>query len=139
MSDAGVTEALDNYVDTFILVADDCPVTTSAVPKPRGTKPTIPVLQYELLSQHPYTYTQQDVIYEVHRRHKGSDALSRDELLSTPQPCLRASPLAKKYGWGLHFDAEGRMALVAVESDDYRRFSGPGGPTPLKALRSSRA
>jgi hypothetical protein len=30
--------------------------------------------------------------------------------------------LPKKYGWGLHFDAEGRIALVAVESDYYKAF-----------------
>ncbi len=31
--------------------------------------------------------------------------------------------LAKTYGWGLHFNAEGRVALVPVESADYRRLA----------------
>jgi hypothetical protein len=39
---------------------------------------------------------------------------------------MRASMLPKKYGWGVHSDAEGRLALVAVGSDSYRRLQEAG-------------
>jgi hypothetical protein len=48
--------------------------------------------------------------------------------------------LPKKYGWGLHFDAEGRSALVAMESEAHRAFGeGKGVGTVLTALRNKRA
>ncbi len=43
-------------------------------------------------------------------------------------------------GWGLHFDAEGRIALVAVQSAEYRAFvEGKGVGTVLTAMRNKRA
>jgi hypothetical protein len=32
------------------------------------------------------------------------------------------STLAKRYGWGIHNNAEGKVALIAVESGDYKRL-----------------
>jgi hypothetical protein len=45
-----------------------------------------------------------------------------------------------KYGWALHFDAEGRIALVPVASDEYTAFvAGEGVATVLTAMRNQRA
>ncbi|WP_309237962.1 DUF6157 family protein [Streptomyces albidus (ex Kaewkla and Franco 2022)] len=64
----------------------------------------------------------------------------RRAFLSKPRPCLRASPLPKKYGFGLHFDDEGRVALCPVESEEYMRLvEGAGGATVVRAMRSARA
>ena len=52
--------------------------------------------------------------------------------------CMRSSPLPKTYGWGLHFDAAGRVALVSLESPDYERLSRDPGLTQTRALRSRR-
>lgn len=30
--------------------------------------------------------------------------------------------LPKKYGWGIHFNSEGKMALVPMESAEYQHF-----------------
>jgi hypothetical protein len=47
--------------------------------------------------------------------------------------------LPKKYGWGLHFDALGRIGLCPVDSEAYRAFVGPGGVgRVVTALRSRR-
>jgi hypothetical protein len=135
-----------NYIDTFIQVAKDCPVTSGVVPTMRGKKKQAHLIQYELISQNPYLYTQEDVLWETHVRHK--ELLEsqvtpdqRRQFLSKPQPCLRASALPKKYGWGFHFDREGRVALYAMESEEYRRFIEPDadGPGLLPAMRSRRA
>ena len=63
----------------------------------------------------------------------------RSDFFAKGQPCLRASPLTKSHGWGVHFDAEGRAALVAMESDEYRRCQQDGDLTQLKAMRTKRA
>lgn len=138
-----------HYYETLIAVADDCPVTTSTVPQPRGAKPTVAVIQYELLVGDPYRYTQEDVLFESWLarqdgpRDGSGEALAalRAAFLAKPQACLRASPLPKKYGWGLRFDGEGRVALCRMESDEYRRIvTGQGDQvTVLKAMRSRRA
>lgn len=134
-----------NYVDTFIVTAEDSPTSTSVVPTPRGEKKTVAVIQYELLSGHPYKYTQEDVLFETFLRQKGISAKElktsgkkmREEFFAKDQPCLRTSPLARTYGWGFHFDPKGKVALYAQESPEYKKLS-KGASKVLKALRSSR-
>lgn len=135
--------------DTFVLVAPDCPATRAVVPTPRGSRPTVAVIQHELLTARPYTLTLEDLILATHVLRAGlsesesasrADAI-RAELFSKPHPCMRASPLPKTYGWGVHHDAAGRMALHAVESAEYRRFASGAvsGVDLVAALRSKRA
>lgn len=136
-----------NYYGTFIAVAEDCPVTSSVVPSTRAGKKTVAVLQYEMLTERPRQLTQEDVLFESwFLRRPGADELSeserdllRDEFFSKAQPCLRASPLPKKYGFGLHFDGRGLVRLCPVESEEYGHLlAGAEGVTVLKAMRSAR-
>jgi hypothetical protein len=138
-----------NYYETLIAVADDCPVSSSEVPVPRGGKATAAVVQYTMLSTDPYRHTQEDVLFESWlARQEGTAEKTPDEVerlrhefFAKPQPCLRSSPLPKKYGWGLRFDRQGRVALLPRESAEYSKIiAGEAGPVKiLKALRSSRA
>jgi uncharacterized protein DUF6157 len=88
-------------------------------------------------------YTQEDVLFETHAEHKGIPQADRpgerERFLAKDQPCLRSSPLGKRYGWGIHSDAEGRVALYAVESEAYQRLASDEGIKHLKAFRSKRA
>jgi hypothetical protein len=59
--------------------------------------------------------------------------------LSKGHPHLRVSPLAKRYGWGIHNNADGKIALIAVESPAYKQHLHDPGTTKIKAFRSSRA
>lgn len=136
------------YADTFIIVAADCPAERGVVPVGKGDHKPIHVLQYELLAGRPYHYTHADLLFEVHVRHKAIPAGEiksrgreiRAELLSRPHPCLRASPLPKKFGWGVHYDGRGRIALHAMDSPDYTRFAaGEGVAQVVSAMRTSRA
>jgi hypothetical protein len=135
--------------DTFVLVAPDCPGRTSVVPAVKeGAKPPVHAIQYELLADHPYRYTLEELIYEVHTRHKGippeelanSGTRIWDELFQKNHPCMRASMLPKKYGWGVHYDHDGKLALYGMESEEYRRFAQTAeGPLQLVyAMRSKR-
>ncbi|MEV4298147.1 DUF6157 family protein [Microbispora rosea] len=142
-----------NYYSTLIAVADDCPVTAAEVPGGRGGRPTVAVLQYELISGAPYGLTQEDVLFETWLRRQDLPAdlpaerraELRKEFFSRSQACLRASPLPKKHGWGLLFDQDGRIALCPMESEEYRRLvdgaqaGRDGGVRVLKALRSRRS
>jgi hypothetical protein len=140
---------MDPTKDTFVLVAPDCPVTAAVVPATKGANPTVAVHQYELLTARPYALTLEDLIYEVHVRRKGlsraeakaQGAAIRAELFAKPHACMRASPLPKRYGWGVHYDGRGRLAIYAMESEEYRRFAtkSVAGIEVVAALRSKRA
>lgn len=64
--------------------------------------------------------------------------LAREEFFGKGQPCFRSSTLVKRYGWGVHSDATGRVALVAMESDEYRRLAADPALRHLRGMRSSR-
>ncbi|MVP01887.1 DUF6157 family protein [Paenibacillus lutrae] len=138
-----------NYYQTFITVAPDSTILESMIPPSKKDGKTKALIEYELLIHHPYTFTQEEMIYEVHIRHKeipeeifkqrGTEI--RDELFQKSHACMRASMLAKKYGWGIHFDDAGKIALYPVESPEYQRFlaNESGRVKVLAAMRSSRA
>lgn len=134
-----------NYYNTFITIAPDCTAERGIVPPDKKAGKTKPGLEYELLAGSPYTYTQEDILFEVHARHKeipdSELEKAREAFYSKPTACFRASMLPKKYGWGVHFDEAGRMALVPMESPEYRRFveGQVAGVKLLAAMRSSRA
>ncbi|HEV2089256.1 MAG TPA: DUF6157 family protein [Cryptosporangiaceae bacterium] len=136
-----------NYYQTLIAVAEDCPVTSSVVPVPRGGKRTVAVEQYELLAEQPGRLTQEDVLFMTWLRRQAAAeppdeptvASLRERFFSQEQPCLRASPLPKKYGFGLLFDRQGLVSLCPVESPEYGRIiEDPGEVKILKAMRSAR-
>ncbi|WP_336251149.1 DUF6157 family protein, partial [Stomatohabitans albus] len=119
-----------NYYDTLIALADDCPTQTSVVPAERGGKPTIATLQYQMLADNPpFTFTQKDVLFETWITRQGIPDLTdekrealREDFFAKPQACLRSSPLPKRFGWGLLFDKQGRVALCPAESDVYTQM-----------------
>jgi Family of unknown function (DUF6157) len=139
-----------NYFETLIAVADDCPVASGMEPPSGFGERTVAQLQFELLAAHPHELTQEDVLFEtwLWEHEELPDDLPeadrerlRQDFFSRPQACLRSSPLPKRYGWGLLFDAEGRVALCAMESEEYRRMASraDGEVRVLRALRSGKA
>lgn len=132
-----------NYYDTLIKVAEDCPVGIAEMPPIKEGKTTVANIQFDMISSHPYRYTSDDVIFDAYAIRKDIPPEERDaereRFFSKGQPCLRSSPLAKRYGWGVHSDADGRIALFAVESDEYRQLASDDNLTQLKAMRSKRA
>jgi hypothetical protein len=132
-----------NYYETLIEVADDCPALEGQVPQARGGKKTKAVVEYELLAKHPYTYSEEDIAFEVyavlHAIPKASRPREREKFLRKGHPHLRVSALAKRYGWGMHNDAEGKVALIAVQSPEYKRLLKDRRTTKVKAFRSAHA
>lgn len=96
--------------DTFIQVAADCPVGAATVPTSTRVPTPAHLIEYELLAQHPYRFTQAELVFEVHVRRLGLNKAAiaergdeiRAELFARPRAGMRASVLPKKYGWGVH-------------------------------------
>lgn len=134
------------YTDTFIVVATDSRAVNAEIPAPRGEQPTVPALEHKLLSEHPYKFTHENLILEVHRlrlrlneaEFRNHESELRAELFAKPRACMRASSLPKRYGWGIHFDAHSHMAIYPLESVEYAKLSEDEGVTQVSAMRSSK-
>ncbi|MBP9115702.1 MAG: hypothetical protein KBF89_05090 [Acidimicrobiia bacterium] len=122
-----------NYFDTFIEVAQDCPAEIGQEPPVKDPK-TVAQITYEMLIDNDYKYTSDDVLYNVGGKRKG---ISRKDFFSKGQACFRASPLTKRYGWGVHSDSEGKIAIYPVESKEYKKLAGDENLTHLRAMRSN--
>lgn len=130
-----------SYKNTFILISEDSPVTSAVIPKPKNEKPTIAYIEYDLMYNNPYKYTQEDVqfkTYLVKNQIKSNQLEMREQFFTTSKACFRASALVKKYGWGIHYDEEGKVAIYDANSDKYKEFLQLEGITVLKGMRSKR-
>lgn len=132
-----------NYYNAFISIAEDCPETEGQAPPQKEGDPSIATLQFEMLKNAPYVHTSDDVLFSVHAARKGvaEDKMEgeRAAFFSKGQACLRASPLTKRWGWGVHSDAEGRVAIYAAGSPEYKKLTEDPALKQWKAMRSKRA
>lgn len=131
-----------NYFKTFIPVADDCPVSAAEIPPDKGGAKTVAGWQFDIIRNNPYQFTSDEVLFKVHAIRNNiaakDIAKEREKFFSRGQACLRSSPLTRRYGWGIHCNEEGKVALYAMESADYRQFSSDKKLKQQKALRSKR-
>jgi hypothetical protein len=129
-----------NYHNAFITVSADCPATAGVEP---ANGNSVAGLQYALLRGEPYSFTSDDLLFEVFARRNGIDdhkrEIARAAFFSKPQACLRASPLAKQYGWGLHHDERGRVAVYGVETDAYRKLAARDDLKLVPGMRNRRS
>lgn len=131
-----------NYTNTFIEVAEDCPATTGMVPPLKENNLTAANIQFEMISQYPYQYNSDDVLFQVFANKndlsESQYKTARAQFFSKGQPCFRASPLTKRYGWGVHNDSNGKMALYAVGSPEYEKLANDPKLQVVKAMKSKR-
>ncbi len=125
--------------------AEDCPVDRGTVPPGE----TIAARTFRLIAAHPYRHTSGDIIFTVWADRAAIPEAVRPDarraFYATGRACLRASDLGRRYGWGIHADSAGRLALVGMETEAYaeflagRRSGGSGAPVRVvKAMRRSR-
>ena len=137
-----------NYFETFIAVAPDSDAAVGVEPPAKAT-PTIAGRTWQLIYENPYRFTSDDVLFTVYADREGLPEAERvairEEFFAKSRACLRASDLGTKYGWGVHADDQGRVALYGVDSAEYDSFasgqrrSADGHPVKiLKAMRSRR-
>ncbi|WP_204356604.1 DUF6157 family protein [Arcticibacterium luteifluviistationis] len=132
-----------NYFNTFIEIAEDCPTAVSEIPPLKGNKKSVANLQFEMIYDNPYKYTSDEVLYAIHAQRKeipeGEFEEQREVFFSKGQACFRASPLTKRYAWGLHSDENGKIALYEKGSKEYQDFVKDDSVIKKKAMRSKRA
>lgn len=131
-----------NYANTFIEVAEDSTASGSEVPPVKGDKKTIANMQFELISRHPYQFTSDEILFKIFAEKKDLSESeldkARKEFFSKGQACLRASPLPKKYGWGIHHDNEGKVAMYGLETENYEKLKNDKTIRTVKAMRSAK-
>lgn len=132
------------YTDTLITLAPDCPIDESELPIAKKKKPAH-LHEYELLTAKPYTYNHKEFVFEIYLLKKDLAGLSDDErqavwdtLHSKGQPCMRASALCKRYGFGAHYNSEGKIAIYPVESEKYQELLADSAVEKRPAMRSKR-
>lgn len=131
-----------NYENTFVEVADDCPASSGEVPPMKGDGKTIAGIQYDMISKNPYKFTSDDVLFQVFAERKDLTASeleeARKQFFSKGQACMRASPLTKRYGWGVHNNEEGKIAIYGCDTPEYKQFVKDEEMKTVKAMKSSR-
>ncbi len=131
-----------NYFNTFIVIADDCPISKGDMPPIKGDAKTVANLQFDLVYNNPYKYTSDDVLFQVYANRneitKRDYKAERELYYSKGQPCFRASPLTKRYGWGVHYDKDGKIAIYGSETKEYKAFEKDKTLKVIKAMKSSK-
>jgi len=131
-----------NYRNAFIAVATDSTTKEALIPVAKNNKKTIAQLQFDKLIEHPYQYTADDVLFAVYAERnnisKADMEAERAAFFSKGQPCFRASPLGKQYGWGVHSNEEGKIAIYPVESEEYKKLAADKELQQVKAMRKKR-
>ncbi|MBK6564063.1 MAG: hypothetical protein IPL63_09530 [Saprospiraceae bacterium] len=131
-----------NYKDTFIQIADDCPTTKGEAPPTKLDAKTVANIQFEMVKKNPYKFTSDDIFFQVFAQRNDLTISqykeAREQFFSKGQPCFRASPLTKRYGWGVHNDKDGKMAIFGAESPDYKKLSNDKSLKVIKAMKSSK-
>ena len=131
-----------NYQNGFIEIADDCPVGFGQVPPTKGDKKSIANYQFEMVKENPYKYDSDEVLFTVFAIRKEINETEweaeRQQFFSKGQPCFRASPLTQRYGWGVHCDEHGKMAIYGAETPAYQKFLADQSIKKIKAMKSKR-
>lgn len=131
-----------NYTNGFIEIADDCPVKAGEMPPVKGDTKTVANLQFDMIYDNPYKYTSDDVLFAVYAQRNGIAKselkAARETFFSKGQPCLRASPLTKRYGWGIHSDKDGKIAMYGAETPEYKKLQNDKTLQVVKAMKTSR-
>ena len=130
-----------NYFDTFIEVAEDTKAESGTKP-PSKSKKTVAEMQYEMIAKNPYKYSSDDVFFQVFASRKdlakSEYKQAREQFFSKGQPCFRASPLTKTYGFGIYSDNNGKIALFGLETEEYQQFLADTEIKKVKAMKSRR-
>ncbi len=131
-----------NYVNTFIVIAEDCSATKGEIPAEKKGQKTLVGLAFEMISKNPYRYNSDDVLFSIFAQRND---LTKDELeearmhfFSKGQACFRTSALGKRYGWGIHYNKKGRIALYGCETENYHNYLEQSNIIILKAMRSKK-
>ncbi|SIR87139.1 hypothetical protein SAMN05878482_106308 [Peribacillus simplex] len=131
-----------SYKNTLITISEDSKVTSAKVPVIKNDKPTIAYIEHDLINNNPYKFTQDDVQFKTYlirnQIEEESAAELREQFFSKSKACFRTSPLVKNYGWGIHYNNQGKIAIYDAKSEMYNQLLNQVDITKLKGMRSKR-
>ncbi len=131
-----------NYYNTLILVSEDTKATEATIPPVKDGKITIANLHFNMIYEAAYQHSSDDVIFAAFAQKQALDKTSlkaeREQFFSKGQACMRTSALAKNYGWGIHHNAEGKIALLAMESQAYYDLEKDENIVKIKAMKRAK-
>lgn len=131
-----------NYENTFITISDDSPAVSGEIPPVKADAKTVANIQFGMINQNPYKFTSDDVLFHVFAKRndltKSELEEARKQFFSKGQPCLRTSPLTKRYGWGIHHNEEGKIAMYSFGTDEYEKFLNDKDVKVVKAMKSGK-
>ena len=122
------------YTNMLVTVAPDS-TANEAVEPPllKNGKATEARAIWEILLREPYKWLWSELILKV-RQDAGKTSVAR--IIKDATDGLLSSQLPKKYGWGINHDEEGRVALVAVDSDEYKKLESDPKVKKIHAFRN---
>lgn len=131
-----------SYKNTLITISEDSKVSSAKVPVIKNEKPTIAYIEHDVINNNPYKFTQEDVQFKTYliknQMEAENSAELREQFFSKSKACFRASPLVKNYGWGIHYNNQGKIAIFDVNSEMYNQLLKQDDITKLKGMRSKR-
>ncbi len=115
-----------NLKNTFIQISETCPFRFGLPHKLRLNINSIAHYQYQMLFENPYAFNAEELLFSAYAIHHNIDPVlwkfEQYKYVVKEQPNLRSSPLCQTYGWGLHCDEHGGIALCGAETDLYTEF-----------------
>lgn len=126
-----------NYTNTLITVSSDYSF-DHAKPAKEGT---IGALQLDAINKAPYSMTSDDLLFSTQCQKLGmeNNETNRAAFFAKPQACLRASPLVKTLGYGVHHDKNSKIAVFPIESEEYKSLLSDETIVKKPGMRSKRA
>ena len=100
-------------MEELIKISDDSPTEKSLKPENENS---VEGIKFDVLINHPYKYTEIEFFKEVHFNRRGKKHLKLETY------SLKRLGLAKRYGWGVHIDADKKIAIVPCESEKYNNL-----------------
>lgn len=120
----------------------DSTVSSAIIPVPRKEKPTIASIEYDLIFNNPYKYTEEEVQFLTYiiknPQHEEQLEKAREQFSRKSRACFRASPLVKNYGWGVHYDKDGKVSIYEVNSHKYNELLKSEHITVKNGMRTKR-
>ena len=98
-------------MEELIKISEDSPTSNSLRPIKKNT---VEYIKFDILSEYPYKFTEEEFFEEVHfnRRKKYN--------LKIKTYSLKRLGLVKRYGWGIHINEKGTIAMIPCESEQYK-------------------
>ncbi|MGL1933133.1 MAG: DUF6157 family protein [Desulfotalea sp.] len=100
-------------MEKLITISADSPTDKAIIPENDGK---LAFLKYSVLIGNPYKYTPLDYFREVHHIKREKPHLKIESY------SIKRTELVKKFGWGIHVNDAGQIALVACDSKQYEKI-----------------